>query len=437
MRQRGLFVDRYNNETADTRDVVTQKPPTPRHYDIYHIEIINRTPWPIEHIDSTVEWGRVKTKPPTVYSWRSNNDMAIQTGYFAGFDGVFRFLLKQNDGTRTRFNLLINLQYWTGDMEARVSWQSDDVFNYKVEYNQRLKQLYVRVSLSDLNDLPSSYSMVITSDPQPWRLDSGDPNQQRNRWHEFTNRVFDELRRGYFAFVVINGDVTEFGKTDQWRSFVEQTNKINYGPVLWGLGNHDYENNVGDCASAEGLWSVNGCARFMVHNMQNLHEKSQNLIPEFSYDPESLAYAWSYGKFRFVQANNYPTYTVTLDSWVAGTVVVKSSVSWIKDQFDLYPEKMFILNMHQWRETAMREFMNSPRVAYIFVGHTHVPAVRCENGVKIYDSGALFKGQYYRLDITDDCVKIRIFPQNDIVHDACNSTILTDKCHITQNQTIL
>lgn len=404
------------------------KTPRLHHFDIYNVEIINHTPWPIRHVESIVEWGSVKRDPPTVYPWQSNNDMAIRTGYFAGFEGFFRFSIKRDEGL-TKFNLLINSHYWTSEMEARVSWQSDNIVNYEVNCDMRLKQLYLTVST--VSALPSNYSIAISSDPQPWRLVTGDPNDQRNRWTEYTNKVFADLRKEDLTFVVINGDVTEFGKPTQFDSFVGQISKLVYGPVLWGLGNHDYENNVGDCTTQTGLWSSNGCARFMVHNVQNLSKKWYKMIPEFSYDSDSLAYAWSYGKFRFVQANNYPTYEVTLDSWAFDDVVVKSSVGWIKQQFDLYPEKMFILNMHQWREESMQEFMSSSRVAYIFVGHTHQPAVRCIRGVKVYDSGALFKLQYYKLEINNDCVKIRFFLGNRIVHDRCNSTILNDKCDKT------
>lgn len=421
----GTFVSSAN-ATLDSNSSRNTSLNQPRHHDIYHVEIINHTPWPIQYVGSGVEWGSVHKNPPTVYSWQSNNEMAIETGYFAGFEGFFRFSIKRNDDL-TNFNLLINLQFWSDDMEARVSWQSDDVFSYKVTYDSSLKQLYMTVSLT--NPKPSSgYTIAISSDPQPWRLVTGDPNDQRDRWTEYTNDVFANLRKNNFAFVIINGDVTEFGKSDQFTSFIEQIDKIVYGPVLWGLGNHDYENNVGDCSSSGGVWSSNGCARFMVRNVQSLHKKWERLLPEFAYDSDSLAYAWTYGAFRFVQANNYPTYNVTLNSWIFGDIVVKSSVSWIKKQFDLYPKQMFILNMHQWREDSMQEFINSPRVAYIFVGHTHVPAVRCVNGMKVYDSGALFKRQYYKLDIDADCVKIRFFPKDQLVHDSCNSTILTDKC---------
>lgn len=404
--------------------------PTPYHFDIYHVEIINHTPWPISPRGSNVEWGSVKTNPKTVYAWQSNNEMAIKTGYFAGFEGTFGFSVNRDDGT-TNFDLLIDYQYWTGSMRAGVSSKSDNILNYTINYISGLRQLYLTVSLSDAKYLPSNYNIAVGSDPQPWRLETGDPNAQRERWTEYTNKVFDDLRRENFTFVVINGDVTEFGKNDQFTSFTSQTDKLIYGPVLWGLGNHDYENNVGDCSSADGLWSSNGCARFMIRNMQNLHKKWRYSLPEFEYDPYSLAYAWNYGKFRFVQANNYPTYNVVLDSWIGDNVVVESSVSWIQKQFALYPEKMFILNMHQWRWDSMREFINSPRVAYIFVGHTHMPAVRCIGGVKVYDSGALFKRQYYKLNIVGDCVDIRFFPGNRIVHSSCNSTIITDSCYKT------
>lgn len=52
----------------------------------------------------------------------------------------------------------------------------------------------------------------------------------------------------HFMFGIVNGDITEFGRRATRSSFdAVYTHKIPF-PLLIGLGNHDYANNVNDCA---------------------------------------------------------------------------------------------------------------------------------------------------------------------------------------------
>ena len=43
------------------------------------------------------------------------------------------------------------------------------------------KELFVRFDLKNKKDLPENFSIAVGSDPQPWRLIDGDPNDQENR----------------------------------------------------------------------------------------------------------------------------------------------------------------------------------------------------------------------------------------------------------------
>lgn len=379
-------------------------------------------------MDSKVDWGRLMNVPNSIYPWNQNNGK-FQTGYFAGFEGTLRFTQEQNDYNLVSINIFIDYGFW-GDRDCKVSISNDAIHAIISQY-ENTRELIIEFALTNISLWPKKFSIGIGSDPQPWRLINGDPNdenEQKDRWHAYTNEVFAKMSSSSFSFVIINGDITEFGRKSQYESFTKQTSNLINGPVFFGLGNHDYENNVNDCANIDELWSMNSCARFMVRQIQNLHETWYGVFPEFSYDPNSLAYSWTYGEFRFIQANNYPNYTVLLDSWILPNVMIESSLNWIKKQIDYFPSKKFIINMHK---PEVKDFLNSERIAYVFTGHTHAPAIRCYGGHKYYDSGAMFKLQYFKLDINDNCVKITFYPKGEVIHNKCNATTINETC--TQN----
>ena len=86
--------------------------------------------------------------------------------------------------------------------------------------------------------------------------------------------------------------------------------------------------------------------------------------------------------------------------------------------------------MHKLDIASLEKFNDyySTRVAYIFVGHSHEPAIRCVNGMKIYDSGAMFENQYFQVDIESRCVSIIFHPGNILIHEKCDVTISNDPC---------
>src|SRR5262249_3913914 len=111
--------------------------------------------------------------------------------------------------------------------------------------------------------------------------------------------------------VIINGDLTEYGHDWQFAKYREVYDGLGL-KTYPGLGNHDYKNNVNDCAE-------NNCANRMVTYMNDYVKglkpasydfRESNVHYEFPslrkvYEG-SLAYSWDIGNVHFVQLHNYP-----------------------------------------------------------------------------------------------------------------------------------
>jgi len=167
--------------------------------------------------------------------------------------------------------------------------------------------------------------------------------------------------------IVVNGDLTEFGQAFELGKFKEVYNPGNLPATLYpGLGNHDYSNNVNDCAE-------NNCANRMV---LFLRDEIRNRLKLTSFDFKetigyqfpsirnvyegSLAYSWDINNVHFVQLNFFPGYNTSWESYVSSATPdgspgartfafkIKSSMEWLRA--DLYKArrdgKAIILNFH-------------------------------------------------------------------------------------------
>jgi len=294
------------------------------------------------------------------------------------------------------------------------------------------------------NQPSTLYSIVIASDSQAWRLSTGDPNSASNRapWEALNNKVVDSINQlsinEGFRFAIINGDITEFGRQVTRDSFYSVYNRLKF-PFLFGLGNHDYENNVGDCTEALDA-SYNACARWSVDDMYSSKYDNgitlyANLMPyNFSSDYNgetrtgSLAYSWDYGNMHFVQLQNYPTYQVTLDHYAAQTIYIRKSMDWLENDLKnaLARNKVIVLNMHDYdalksdstaeERARFRDLVDKYHVVAIFGGHTHQYGEFNRAGgdpvfgnAVVYNSGALFLGDYLRVAINGDCFQVSVY----------------------------
>ncbi|MGH0590519.1 metallophosphoesterase [Bacillus mycoides] len=158
-------------------------------------------------------------------------------------------------------------------------------------------------------------SLVITSDPQyPWtpRMDNNDNGESEAE----TKRISENLIREQYqninsytnsvsnASIIINGDITSYGHSWQWIKMTDELLPILNRPFYFGLGNHDIENNQGDCFQ-------DSC---FSKSMVNLRAHINNMgLSSFQVDIDkyhkngSFGYAVDFGDVYSLQLNNYPT----------------------------------------------------------------------------------------------------------------------------------
>ncbi|CAH1390491.1 unnamed protein product [Nezara viridula] len=294
----------------------------------------------------------------------------------------------------------------------------------------------ITVTIHEKN-LSREYSIAVMSDPQPWRLYNNDiPNSMANKnyWETLNRKVVSSLnilsKSKPIDFGVINGDITEFGRHSTRLSFYKIYDQLLF-PVYYGLGNHDYSNNVGDCADGFSL-SKNACARGAVNEMAaKILRYSSELLSHFSSDYDhynengSLAYSWDYGQLHYVQLQNYPTYKVDLDHYALSTIRVKSSLEWLETDLERARErgKAIVLNFHDAFDKFLSEssidelyrfrtLIVRYRVLAIFCGHTHSMGIYFSHGDSVFgkttiiNSGALFKSNYYIVTVRGKCLYI-------------------------------
>lgn len=208
--------------------------------------------------------------------------------------------------------------------------------------------------------------------------------------------------------VFVNGDITEFGHGNQWKVMLRHFET--QPDTWWGLGNHDYKNNVNDCAG-------NGCAR---DSLLHLHDAVDRWgVDAFDYDSYatadgrkhvgSFAYSKTHGDITFIQLNNHYSYHVEFASkpllGVPSYFQITPSMDWLEKQLiKAYKEKKFVvINMHrpvesfeegQRNEKMLKRFKDlvvQYRVLAIFHGHTHTVGHRWSiDEVPVFDSGASF-----------------------------------------------
>ena len=165
--------------------------------------------------------------------------------------------------------------------------------------------------------------------------------------------------------------MTAYGHPRQvQRTFTEfyphsRTNLSTY----FGLGNHDYENNLEDCWGS--WWAILGwksdwCAHYMEKIMRS-YIKNRNSITDF--DPGSLAYSWTVGNLHFVQLQNNMLYQ-------APQIDIYDSQQWLRKNL-LKAEsenKIIIINQHKPKFLALEKFieeLNLKNICAIFAGHLH------------------------------------------------------------------
>ncbi len=173
--------------------------------------------------------------------------------------------------------------------------------------------------------------------------------------------------------LIINGDLTSYWHPQQADWFEYFYRDAFSWPVYPGLGNHDYQNNVGDCPdhkstcakrATEFMRGVIACNRWKQFPAGAIH----------SYDDGSMAYSWDIGSYHFIQLQNYPTYENS-------DLSVTSSIAWLAADVKAAHDKnkWIVVNMHDLGDKMKvhdQAFVSAlalagTNVVAIFSGHLH------------------------------------------------------------------
>lgn len=152
-------------------------------------------------------------------------------------------------------------------------------------------------------------NFAITSDPQFLCTENCGVDAETSR------RNIDEQYRGFnreadkLAGIIINGDLTEFGHLGEWKTMEDYLSTLKV-PYYFGLGNHDYQNNLNDCYQ-------NNCAvRSIVRLIDHVKaiDKPHSMDVSYSQGYEfptirvrasgSLGYSVDYPKTKIIQLND-------------------------------------------------------------------------------------------------------------------------------------
>lgn len=241
---------------------------------------------------------------------------------------------------------------------------------------------------------------VFTSDPQyPWseKSDSGEDESSsalHARSKELISAQYSDVadfRRAHGGAdavpVMINGDMTAFGHGWQ-RDVVFPLIADKLGDQYdFGLGNHDYANNVDDCF-------LNSCAAGSVQALIDRYRDKEGINMDVSWwDVDgvityfgSLAYSREFGDVHVIQLNNEPSYEVSFD---AGLTLIQnrrnfrigSSLDWLEQDLAAARAKgkIIIVNMHNprdWKDNygatyRFKTLIERYQVTAVFAGHLH------------------------------------------------------------------
>lgn len=274
--------------------------------------------------------------------------------------------------------------------------------------------------------------MVFASDPQyPWtdKTDSGehesdDDFDQRSKWlvdTQFASIADFRRQMGGQAQVplMINGDITAFGHPYQISFMKSALNKHFGRDYLYGLGNHDYENNIDDCFG-------NRCA---ANSVVAYEEHHRGKVDEFDLRVTgggfgkqyngSLAYSKDVGEVRLIQLNNEPTYAVDIVHPVHDFKITQS-LDWLEINLRLARVQGYaiIINMHKpydwngnWdQEKRFRNMIEQYQVTAIFAGHLHRNGGRVSQigTVPMFLSGAASQQTYLIASFSKDRKQLEV-----------------------------
>ncbi|WP_242328474.1 metallophosphoesterase family protein [Enterococcus avium] len=265
-------------------------------------------------------------------------------------------------------------------------------------------------------------SITITADPQyPWTPSNNQESEEdcKRISEQLISEQFDSMAINSSLdmarynvtqnSLVINGDITAFGHKWQRNKMNELLNKAKFHfNLFYGLGNHDYENNVNDSYLNN---CFDGSVFDYIRHVENNQKfgfirsfdcsKTKQVFQDHVYG--SLAYRAKVGTFNIIQLNNHPKYEKQVYTGVAqsGKYHIVNSLNWLDKTLSEIGDEPVIIMSHQSPEsqefnTLMKKYRN--KIICIFLGHTHT--IGCKGtieGIPIIFSGTPINKNYLQL----------------------------------------
>jgi hypothetical protein len=199
--------------------------------------------------------------------------------------------------------------------------------------------------------------------------------------------------------------------------------------VLYGLGNHDYANNVGDCSDGINNFK-DTCAAESVDKFITKYYPGPNwtnyggldglniIRNDWTYGVDndklmdkitgSLSYSFEYGGVHFIQLNLCPTYNRNITNDPNFEIYITDSLNWLDN--DIKAARAFgyriVLNYHQpyndngYCPESDRFLALAKQVDIVFVGHLHTFATDHVLGPPRFTVDAIFHGGYYLVSVS-------------------------------------
>ena len=286
---------------------------------------------------------------------------------------------------------------------ASISWDNKTPHPMaSLEFNDPVEWLITPVAQDNFN-------MIVASDSQwPWtaKTDAGTTQSESEKKREATLINENHVKSmnalisspGNVKGVIINGDLTAFGHKEEYEKFTSIYSKLKT-KTYFGLGNHDYGNNVDDTYENN---AANRMVNYMVAHIKKNGSTNSDVQVSDSYEfpnivtttKGSLAYSWDVGNIHFVQLQNYPIYQRNWSNYVSigaakrRTVKITSSLNWLKADLAKarLAGKVIVLNYHDsdqhWADyhsstranvlsNEFKSILTTYNVGAVFVGHYH------------------------------------------------------------------
>ncbi|WP_105447923.1 ricin-type beta-trefoil lectin domain protein [Escherichia coli] len=240
----------------------------------------------------------------------------------------------------------------------------------------------------------------------------------------------------YASAVIINGDLTDYGKNYQWDKFKSLVGQLKI-PYYYGLGNHEMYNTLRDFEGSGSGCYENHC---IIRSITSLfhHVNNSNNIADFDVNythgyefPEvretikgTLSYSVDFGDVLVIQLNDYENgekngkkknplkinqYTSgapeALDIGLMRYVIDRNQdaeYSWLERQlYSAYKNKqVVIVNQHRPNADAgnLKKLLDKYNVQLRFAGHYHNGiGEKWSSGFRLSGSSAL--GTYLKVDV--------------------------------------